>query len=92
MLNYLFFQAHEFDECRFDVSVNDCLVWYLRARSTEEKQRWVDVLKSYKVIILKQQHMKYLSNITFSFLILHKHTYVYACVCNFYNIQSLFTY
>lgn len=42
-------QAHEFDECRFDVSVNDCLVWYLRANSPEECQRWVDVLKSYKV-------------------------------------------
>ncbi|XP_076751697.1 ceramide transfer protein [Xylocopa sonorina] len=42
-------KAHEFDECRFDVSVNDCLVWYLRATSPEEKQRWVDVLKSYKL-------------------------------------------
>ncbi|KAK0086329.1 hypothetical protein PV325_003336 [Microctonus aethiopoides] len=41
-------KAHEFDECRFDVSVNDCLVWYLRANSPEECQRWVDVLKSYK--------------------------------------------
>ncbi|KAL6443446.1 hypothetical protein ACFW04_002947 [Cataglyphis niger] len=41
-------KAHQFDECRFDVSVNDCLVWYLRASSPEEKQRWVDVLKSYK--------------------------------------------
>lgn len=41
-------KGHEFDECRFDVSVNDCLVWYLRANSPEEKQRWVDVLKSYK--------------------------------------------
>ncbi|XP_011500037.1 PREDICTED: collagen type IV alpha-3-binding protein [Ceratosolen solmsi marchali] len=41
-------KAHEFDECRFDVSVNDCLVWYLRANHPEEKQRWVDVLKSYK--------------------------------------------
>lgn len=41
-------KAHEFDECRFDVSVNDCLVWYLRTSNPEEKQRWVDVLKSYK--------------------------------------------
>ncbi|XP_033218744.1 ceramide transfer protein [Belonocnema kinseyi] len=41
-------KGHEFDECRFDVSVNDCLVWYLRAETPEEKQRWVDVLKSYK--------------------------------------------
>ncbi|XP_058809620.1 ceramide transfer protein [Phymastichus coffea] len=41
-------KAHELDECRFDVSVNDCLVWYLRANNPEEKLRWVDVLKSYK--------------------------------------------
>jgi hypothetical protein len=38
------------------VSVNDCLVWYLRASSPEEKQRWVDVLKSYKVIVLNVIH------------------------------------
>jgi len=45
---YLLFQPHDFDECRFDVSVNDC-VWYLRAESPEEKQRWVDALDAYKV-------------------------------------------
>lgn len=42
-------QPHEFDECRFDVSVNDC-IWYLRADSVESKQLWVDALESYKVI------------------------------------------
>nr|CAD7574139.1 unnamed protein product [Timema californicum] len=41
-------KPHEFDECRFDVSVNDC-VWYLRAETSEDKQRWVDVLETYKV-------------------------------------------
>ncbi|KAJ8949280.1 hypothetical protein NQ318_022796 [Aromia moschata] len=41
-------KPHEFDECRFDVSVNDC-VWYLRADSIESKQIWVDALESYKV-------------------------------------------
>ncbi|PSN49326.1 Collagen type IV alpha-3-binding protein [Blattella germanica] len=40
-------KPHDFDECRFDVSVNDC-VWYLRAETQEEKQRWVDVLDAYK--------------------------------------------
>lgn len=40
-------KPHDFDECRFDVSVNDC-VWYLRAESPEEKQRWVDALDAYK--------------------------------------------
>ncbi|GLH11022.1 Collagen type IV alpha-3-binding protein [Gryllus bimaculatus] len=40
-------KPHEFDECRFDVSVNDC-VWYLRADTPEDKQQWVDVLETYK--------------------------------------------
>ncbi|XP_046403313.1 ceramide transfer protein isoform X1 [Ischnura elegans] len=40
-------KPHEFDECRFDVSVNDC-VWYLRAETPEEKQQWVDMLEAYK--------------------------------------------
>lgn len=42
------FQPHEFDDHRFDVSVNDC-VWYLRASNPEEKQQWIDVLESFKV-------------------------------------------
>ena len=29
---------HEFDELRFDVSVNDC-VWYLRATTIEDRER-----------------------------------------------------
>lgn len=41
-------QSHEFDECRFDVSVNNC-VWYLRADTPEDKTHWVDVLQSFKV-------------------------------------------
>ncbi|CAH0551722.1 unnamed protein product [Brassicogethes aeneus] len=41
-------KPHEFDECRFDISVNDC-VWYLRADSIESKQSWVEVLESYKI-------------------------------------------
>lgn len=40
-------KPHEFDECRFDVSVNDC-VWYLRADTVEDKQHWVEALESYK--------------------------------------------
>ncbi|XP_023947703.2 ceramide transfer protein [Bicyclus anynana] len=42
-------KPHEFDDCRFDVSVNDC-VWYLRAQNPEEKQQWIDVLESFKVV------------------------------------------
>ncbi|XP_068620035.1 ceramide transfer protein [Battus philenor] len=41
-------KPHEFDDCRFDVSVNDC-VWYLRASNPEEKQQWIDILESFKV-------------------------------------------
>ncbi|XP_049826487.1 ceramide transfer protein isoform X2 [Aethina tumida] len=41
-------KPHEFDECRFDVAVNDC-VWYLRADSIESKQSWVEALESYKI-------------------------------------------
>ncbi|XP_044734973.1 ceramide transfer protein isoform X1 [Chrysoperla carnea] len=40
-------KPHEFDDCRFDVSVNDC-VWYLRATTPQDKQHWVDVLESFK--------------------------------------------
>jgi collagen type IV alpha-3-binding protein len=41
-------QPHEFDECRFDVVVNDSL-WYLRASSSEERQRWIEYLELHKV-------------------------------------------
>jgi len=40
-------KPHELDECRFDITVNDC-TWYLRADSELEKQHWVDALESYK--------------------------------------------
>lgn len=40
-------QSHEFDECRFDVAVNNN-VWYLRADCPEDKQNWIEVLQSYK--------------------------------------------
>lgn len=51
-INIIFLQPHEFDECRFDVSVNDC-VWYLRADTVEDKQHWVEALESYKVSIFR---------------------------------------
>jgi collagen type IV alpha-3-binding protein len=31
------------DDCRFDIKVNDS-VWYLRARTVEERQKWLDAL------------------------------------------------
>ena len=37
-------KTHDLDEMRFDVSVSDC-VWYLRATSIEDRQRWIDALE-----------------------------------------------
>ncbi|XP_023228908.1 collagen type IV alpha-3-binding protein-like [Centruroides sculpturatus] len=41
-------KPHECDECRFDVSVNDC-VWYLRAENPDERNRWVEILEAHKM-------------------------------------------
>ncbi|XP_054715856.1 ceramide transfer protein-like [Uloborus diversus] len=41
-------KPHEFDECRFDVSVHDC-VWYLRAETPEDRNRWVETLEAFKM-------------------------------------------
>ena len=35
------------DELRFDVSVSDC-VWYLRTKSVEDRQRWIEALEAHK--------------------------------------------
>ncbi|KAF1404191.1 Collagen type IV alpha-3-binding protein, partial [Spheniscus magellanicus] len=39
---------HDFDECRFDISVNDS-VWYLRAQDPDHRQQWVDAIEQHKV-------------------------------------------
>uniref|UniRef100_A0A674BTD5 Ceramide transfer protein n=1 Tax=Salmo trutta TaxID=8032 RepID=A0A674BTD5_SALTR len=38
---------HEFDECRFDISVNDS-VWYLRAEDPEHRHQWIDSIQLHK--------------------------------------------
>uniref|UniRef100_A0A8C5QF71 Ceramide transfer protein n=1 Tax=Leptobrachium leishanense TaxID=445787 RepID=A0A8C5QF71_9ANUR len=38
---------HEFDECRFDISVNDS-VWYLRAEDPNHRQRWIESIEQHK--------------------------------------------
>lgn len=43
-------KLHEFDECRFDVSVGDC-VWYLRADDPDTRNKWVDAIEACKVSI-----------------------------------------
>ncbi|XP_076322975.1 ceramide transfer protein [Tachypleus tridentatus] len=40
-------KPHEFDECRFDVSVHDS-VWYLRTDCPEERNQWVEILEACK--------------------------------------------
>ena len=40
-------KPHEFDECRFDINLNDC-TWYLRADTPEDRKHWIDVLENYK--------------------------------------------
>ena len=46
----IYFQPHQFDECRFDVSVNDCL-WYLRAQNEDDRQKWIETLHVHRVSI-----------------------------------------
>ncbi|KAK5871363.1 hypothetical protein PBY51_004248 [Eleginops maclovinus] len=38
---------HEFDECRFDMSVNDS-VWYLRAEDPEHRLQWIESIELHK--------------------------------------------
>ncbi|XP_029649707.1 ceramide transfer protein isoform X3 [Octopus sinensis] len=46
-LNRACVTPHPFDECRFDVSVNDN-VWYLRAKDVEERKLWVGSIELHK--------------------------------------------
>ncbi|XP_053337034.1 ceramide transfer protein isoform X2 [Clarias gariepinus] len=40
-------KPHEFDECRFDISVNDS-IWYLRAEDPDLRSQWIDTIKFHK--------------------------------------------
>ncbi|XP_072310471.1 ceramide transfer protein-like isoform X2 [Eucyclogobius newberryi] len=39
--------AHEFDECRLDISVNDS-VWYMRAQDPEHRARWIESIELHR--------------------------------------------
>ncbi|KAK7895918.1 hypothetical protein WMY93_021243 [Mugilogobius chulae] len=39
--------AHEFDECRLDISVNDS-VWYMRAEDPEHRARWIESIELHR--------------------------------------------
>lgn len=41
------FTPHEFDVCRFDVSMNDS-VWYLRAENPDLRQQWIETIQLHK--------------------------------------------
>ncbi|XP_017306936.1 ceramide transfer protein isoform X1 [Ictalurus punctatus] len=40
-------KPHEFDVCRFDISVNDN-IWYLRAEDPELRHQWIDTIELHK--------------------------------------------
>ncbi|KAM6965301.1 LOW QUALITY PROTEIN: ceramide transfer protein-like [Aplochiton taeniatus] len=46
-LSRVIITPHEFDECRFDMSVNDS-VWYLRAEDPEHRQQWIETIELHK--------------------------------------------
>jgi len=46
-------QAHEFDECRFDIRVSDS-VWYLRANDSDDRERWIQALEDHKQICISE--------------------------------------
>uniref|UniRef100_A0A8C6SQF3 Ceramide transfer protein n=1 Tax=Neogobius melanostomus TaxID=47308 RepID=A0A8C6SQF3_9GOBI len=39
--------AHEFDECRLDISVNDS-EWYMRAQDPEHRAQWIESIKLHR--------------------------------------------
>lgn len=39
--------AHDLDDCRFDIRVNDS-VWYLRAKTVEERQKWLEAIDEHR--------------------------------------------
>jgi collagen type IV alpha-3-binding protein len=47
MLNQSTIQAHDLDDCRFDICVNDC-VWYLRAHTKDERETWIRAIGDHK--------------------------------------------
>ena len=44
-------KAHDLDDCRFDIRVNDS-VWYLRAKTVEERQKWLEAIDEHRVFII----------------------------------------
>jgi len=49
-------KPHELDDLRFDISVSEC-VWYLRANTVEDRQKWIDTIEAHKKFILEFSHL-----------------------------------
>ena len=52
-------KAHDLDDCRFDIRVNDS-VWYLRAKTVEERQKWLEAIDEHIVFIILYTVIVYL--------------------------------
>ncbi|VDI63037.1 Hypothetical predicted protein, partial [Mytilus galloprovincialis] len=46
---------HQFNECRFDVNVNDC-TWYLRAANEDNRNRWINTIELHRVFCSTEPH------------------------------------
>ena len=62
-------QPHEFDECRFDVSVNDS-VWYLRAEDPEHRLQWIESIELHKVSVMDLKKYIFSASIFLTLLLL----------------------
>ncbi|KAI5088225.1 collagen type IV alpha-3-binding protein isoform 1, partial [Silurus meridionalis] len=40
-------KPHDFDECRFDISINDN-IWYLRAEDPDLRSQWIDTIELHR--------------------------------------------
>lgn len=70
-------QPHEFDECRFDISVNDS-VWYLRAEDPEHRLQWIESIELHKVSGMGFSFFQHTLSGPFSFYFL----YTLVCLSN----------
>ena len=80
-------QPHEFDECRFDVSVNDS-VWYLRAEDPEHRLQWIESIELHKVSVMDLKKKKYFQH-RFSWPSYYFYFLLLACMLNWASCQKV---
>ncbi|XP_071952384.1 ceramide transfer protein-like [Antedon mediterranea] len=49
-------EPHEFDECRFDIGINDN-IWYIKAKSVDIRQKWLDAIEAHKAQASKEDKL-----------------------------------